>query len=201
MELNTTYSYYDESIFYNPPKYNIVKQPDNSFRVEWEEYFLGDSNFERWMIITYNKESNILYIDFEYANFKFKIENSFDDFFNLYKKDVHQFVAPLSKRLVPSIEDSIDIWESILFDYFLDEKLTDKEYTDALNFFRTKCYIQAPPIVIENIILESALLNSLFKAPNKIFSMVYTYPFCTKFFLKFIVPILYDVIVVKKILD
>ena len=201
MELNNNYLYYDEFSFYNIPNFNLIRQPDKSIRIEWDEYFLGDSDFERWVVIYYDRESKYLFIDFEYANFKFKIENSFDEFFNLYKKDVHQFVAPLSKRLSPSIEDSIEVWESILFDYFLDEKLTDKEYTDALNFFRTKCYIQAPPIVIENIILESALLNSLFKAPNKIFSMVYTYPFCTKFFLKFIVPILYDVIVVKKIYD
>ena len=103
--------------------------------------------------------------------------------------------------LTPNIAESLKLWEQAAVNFYLDDTISNEEYTNVVNFLRQKCYVQAPAIVIENIIIENPLLNSLFKNPEKIFPMYYSYPICTNFFLKFIMPILYDVLINKKIID
>jgi len=191
-------TYFEEEIFESMPLYTITPHDDNSLRIEWEEFYLDDLDLERYLVLTYNKDSNSLFIDFEYNSFRFNIY-SFDSFFMQYFTDIQGFIAPLGKKLSPDIEESLKMWENTVFKYYIEESLSDDEYVDVINFLRTKCYIQAPTIVIENTMMESPLLNSLFKNPVDLFPVIYGYPFCTKFFLKFIMPILYDAYNNKKI--
>ena len=69
----TIIPYYIESTFNILPSYNLIPQGLNSFRIEWEKYFFEDTDFERWAIITYIKETEKLFIDFEYNSFIFNI--------------------------------------------------------------------------------------------------------------------------------
>ena len=192
--------YYIPDIFEKLPKYTATKTDTSSIRLEWELYYYDDLKLERWAEITYYKENSSLFITCAYGNFQFKVSD-FTSFFKLYFSDIKEFVEPLNKRLSPDLDESLKLWDSIAGDYYVEQKLSLEEYTDVLNFFREKCYIKAPQIVIENAMMESPILNSLFRKPVELFPLLYGYPFCTKFLLRYLMPILCKVIIDDKLLN
>ena len=190
--------YYIPDVFEKLPKYTVTKTDNNSIRLEWELYYYDDLKLERWSEITYYKDKGSLFINCEYGNFQFQVSD-FISFFKLYFSDVQKFVEPLSKRLSPDLAESLKVWDKVAGDYYVEQKLSLQEYTDVLNFFREKCYIKAPQIVIENALLVSPLLNSLFRKPVELFPLLYGYPFCTKFLLRYVMPLLCKIILDEKI--
>ena len=191
--------YYIPDVFEKIPKYTIVKTTD-SIRLEWDMYYYGDVELERWAILKYKKEDASFFIDCEYGSFKFLVP-SFEEFFKLYSTNIELFVEPLNKKLSIDLSESLKIWDKVAGDYYIEQKISLQEYTDVSNFFREKCYIKAPAIVIENAIMESPLLNSLFRNPIELFPIIYGYPYCTKFLLRYIMPLICKAIIDDKILN